>query len=535
MTQDWRITQQRVVDHIVRDELDAAAGILGSLIPDDAVRPEFRYLKGLLAFKRDRFAEAVLALEEASQHLTDDASLWNNLGQAYRAHGSIDEACSAFQRAAGLNNGFADPLNNLGALKCSNGHLEEGIAAYQQAIWRQPEFAEARFNLALAYEEKQDWESASAEYDRAIEIRPDYVQAIGNLAALRVYQGRVTEAVELARRALTVAPGNAALLTTLGDAHRGQGDLEASRDILEEAVVSDPGLQAAHWNLALVQLSLGDYAKGWANYRYRHSVDRSSYGFPDEPWPSDLKGMGVRIEAEQGLGDQLYLARFADLTRARGADVSVRCDPELAKLIPDHGNPNVTEVRALGDLPYLLSATEVPPPLTLRADPSLVSSIKAQLVDTGPPPYIGVTYRAGIDAPGSLFKEIPLESLAGILSERPVTLVNLQRQPRDGETASLAEFSGRPTIDFSHLNEDLSGMLALLSLLDDYLGVSNTNMHLRAGLGLPARVLVCHPADYRWMATGTTSPWFPKFRLYRQEPTGDWSVALDQLKSDLGR
>ena len=144
-----------------------------------------------------------------------------------------------------------------------------------------------------------------------------------------------------------------------------------------------------------------------------------------------------------------------------------------------------------------------------------------------------MTYRAGIDAPGSLFKQVPLESLATVFSELPATLVNLQMQPQDGETTSLAELSGRRAVDFSHLNDDLPGMLALLSLLDDYVGVSNTNMHLRAGLGLPARVLVCHPADYRWMATGVISPWFPLFRLYRQEAAGDWSDAFVQLRSDL--
>ena len=36
-------------------------------------------------------------------------------------------------------------------------------------------------------------------------------------------------------------------------------------------------------------------------------------------------------------------------------------------------------------------------------------------------------------------------------------------------------------------------MLALLSLIDEYVGVSNTNMHLRAGVGKTAKVLVPAP------------------------------------------
>jgi hypothetical protein len=77
-------------------------------------------------------------------------------------------------------------------------------------------------------------------------------------------------------------------------------------------------------------------------------------------------------------------------------------------------------------------------------------------------------------------------------------------------------------------------MLALLALIDDYIGVSNTNMHLRAGVGKTARVLVPCPAEWRWMAKGNRSPWFPGFSIYRQENNGDWSNALAQLAADLG-
>jgi len=63
--------------------------------------------------------------------------------------------------------------------------------------------------------------------------------------------------------------------------------------------------------------------------------------------------------------------------------------------------------------------------------------------------------------------------------------------------------------------------------------VSNTNMHLRAGTGRPARVLVPRPAEWRWMATGDDSPWFPGFRVYRQGPDGDWGAAVNRLREDL--
>ena len=74
--------------------------------------------------------------------------------------------------------------------------------------------------------------------------------------------------------------------------------------------------------------------------------------------------------------------------------------------------------------------------------------------------------------------------------------------------------------DFTALNEDLEDMLALLSFMDDYVCVSNTNFHLRAVRGRVGRVLVPNPPEFRWMAEGEESPWFPGCKVYRQRLTG---------------
>ncbi|MGH8641092.1 MAG: hypothetical protein ACRET6_05245, partial [Burkholderiales bacterium] len=109
----------------------------------------------------------------------------------------------------------------------------------------------------------------------------------------------------------------------------------------------------------------------------------------------------------------------------------------------------------------------------------------------------------------------------------------VQRHPRAGETDTLARLLDRPVHDLSPVNDDLEETLALIAVLDDYVGVSNTNMHLRASAGKTARVLVPWPAEWRWLLAGDESPWFPGFRIYRQAPDGAWSAALDSLERDL--
>ncbi len=132
-----------------------------------------------------------------------------------------------------------------------------------------------------------------------------------------------------------------------------------------------------------------------------------------------------------------------------------------------------------------------------------------------------------------LLKEAPLTGLAMLL--RPVngTFLALQRTPEADAIDQLSEGLGRPAHDFTALNDDLEEMLALLSLMDEYVTVSNTNVHLRAGTGRTSRVLVPNPPEYRWMAEGEESPWFPGCKLYRQKVDGDWEEALAALGEDL--
>jgi hypothetical protein len=76
-------------------------------------------------------------------------------------------------------------------------------------------------------------------------------------------------------------------------------------------------------------------------------------------------------------------------------------------------------------------------------------------------------------------------------------------------------------------------MLALCGLLDLYVAVSNTNIHLRAACGRTSHVIVPYPPEFRWMATGPESPWFPGTKLYRQGAGGDWDPAIGALAQDL--
>jgi hypothetical protein len=299
---------------------------------------------------------------------------------------------------------------------------------------------------------------------------------------------------------------------------------------------------------------------------------------PVQTLAEKMKGRHVCILAEQGLGDELFFLRFLPLLTARGARVSYRPGRKLRTLLnrvtglnhviaPAADLPGADEYTLAGDIPHALGEwasmprpdagmhtdsafvdsprrsalfwPSVPAPLRIEALPQCLAQLRERLAQLGPPPYIGITWRAGTapeqqaGAAWQLYKSIALPTLASALKHAKGTLVALQRNPRAGEIATLSDELKRTVHDLTAVNEDLESMLALLALIDEYIGVSNTNMHLRAAAGRTARVLVPAPAEWRWMQHGRTSPWFPGFSIYRQSLQGDWTRAIEALRHDL--
>lgn len=402
---------------------------------------------------------------------------------------------------------------------------------HQQAI----EF----FNAALAHIRAGRIADARACYEHAIEIDPGYVRALNNLGTLLDDLGEHKSAERRFRAAISAGQEVAEPWAGLGSNLRIQGKLVEARASYERALALRPAFAAVRWNLATIDLAEGCFADGWTNYLFRPGIDRAET--PLVELPVDLSGTIIEIVDEQGLGDALFFLRFAPALRTRGAVIRYRAEGRIGDIVArmmDFGGTFDTARTfrvALGDLPFLLGVTTCPSALPVAPRSDRLAFLRTMLEQAGPPPYIGLTWRAGQRGEGVLFKEVPLDRLGAALRQVQGTLIDMQRAPQSGEHARLEAAAGRRIADLSNRNDDIEDMLALMYLLDDYIGVSNTNIHLRAAAGRVARVLVANPAEYRWMATGESSPWFPGFSLYRQSPSDAWDFALASLARDLRR
>ena len=212
----------------------------------------------------------------------------------------------------------------------------------------------------------------------------------------------------------------------------------------------------------------------------------------------------------------------------------------FAQLLPRDARPEGIDATIFsGDLPEAGDGAAPAPPLPLEPAPELRRTWQRRLAELGPPPYVGVRWRAGLAADIAfrerrvrLAKEAPIEDLGAALKGWGATVLVLQRQPGAGEVARFSQALGRQANDLSTFNEKLGEMLALLGCLQAYVGVSNANVHLAASVGLRCHVLVMRQPEWRWGAKGETSPWFPGFSLYRQLPDGGWRSPMERLGAE---
>lgn len=488
------------------------------------------------------------------------------------------EAEAAYLQAISLDPNYFEALANLGSLYLFGGRLSEALMYYISAEKLKPGNPEILSNLCYLNKEMGDLDSAQAYGLRALQINPDHLGALLNVGMIFNEIKRYEEALTYLHRANALSPDHPLVLHNLGVSYASLNQHEKSRTCYLAALEKNPqsvatlyGLGivnkylgnfdeaesnfkmapndlAAREALAYLQLRLGNFREGWENHVCREfsAQDRT---MPPQ-LPQQPQGARVLLLGEQGLGDELLFLRFAQSLKARGMRLSYRGSLRLKPLLADQDlfiewldpQPAVDTTAydamvSIGNLPYVLgmaSASQIPPPLKLKPAPEMIKRVKERLSQCAANHFIGVTWRAGTEqSERLLFKEAPIQSLGEILKGLPGSIVVLQRHPKPGEIEQLAHYAGREVYDFSGANENLEEMLAMLSLVHEYIGVSNTNMYLRAGLGRTARVLIPFPGEWRWMEGEAQSPWFPGFQLYRQNRASGWDEALARLSKDM--
>lgn len=433
------------------------------------------------------------------------------------------------------------------------GRAQEALAVFDELVRRFPKVAGPRELRGVTLCGLDRFDEGLADVRAALEMEPRNADFHSDLGLLLFSLGHKEESRASLRRALMINPGHIEALVNSCLLLKEEGDFEGIERTARRLLTAQPGMPRANNHLANALLSLGRFAEAWPPFGLKAPEGfnpRDASVRVGVPHADRLPGAPspIVLHGEQGLGDVLFFLRFAPRLKALGHRLAfwgdTRLHPVLARagifehfLIPDATPAAGILVVWAGDLPGFLDATDpsaFPPPLPLAPDPDKLAAIRLELARFGPPPYVGLTWRAGSQRRRIvLSKEIDIAALGGALNGVRATFISLQRKPAPGECERLAAAIAAPVHDVSAVNDRLEDALAWLALLDEYVGVSNTNTHLRACAGRDSRVLVAWPPEWRWPRDAQRSPWYPGTALYRQSRDGDWSGALGCLRADL--
>lgn len=156
-------------------KLDAAAQQFASAASMQPSFPDAHLGLGEVRFAQRRFGEAVaeyrtfLTLNSGSP---GDAGIWQNVGIALRQTGHLDDAITAWRRAAALDPGFASPHRSLAAALIERGDINEAAEHAARAVALRPLDATSHDLLGVALLAQGKTRDAVGEFQQSLRLNP---------------------------------------------------------------------------------------------------------------------------------------------------------------------------------------------------------------------------------------------------------------------------------------------------------------------------------------------------------------------------
>ncbi len=518
--------------------------------------PEGEFAAGFALARLGRSKEAERRYRRALVIRPDFAAAWINLGSLLREQGREAEAEAALGRAVELRPDLISGWVNLAQLERDRRRPEAAEANLRRAFALNPNQVETLVAWCQFRAAERDVAGAREWMRWALARNPEFDEAVNMHGIVLHLEGRFAEAIPVFERA--EALGNRAAASNRGNSLLDLGRMEEALSVHETAVERDPASAGAKYNLALTQLRLGEWERGWKGYEARwrfREVHRRPRNFKQPRWNGEeLQGERVLLHAEQGLGDTIQFCRYAALVAARGGVPVLEVQPAAERLMRSLAvvraglaetavmDANAAEFDCecpMMSLPAVFGTTVETVPWTgayLGADEELVREKRARFASARSGPRVGLAWAGNPKYKADAARSIRLKTMVPLLRAVDANWISLQK---GAATEQLASLPGDVLVwDGSSGEHDLAETAALVASLDLVITTDTCIAHLAGAMGKPVWILLPHLADWRWMQETERTPWYPTARLFRQRVAGDWAgvmvrvIGASQISSD---
>jgi len=480
----------------------------------------FQFNRANLLLEMGRNGDALDGYDGALKLRPQHPESWRNRARALRALDRADEALASAEEALHFapQDAFAQTERALALFALRR--FEDAAAVFESVARAAPDDADAHFNLGRALQELNKLEPALAAYDRAAALDPANAAIQHNRAVVLLWLGRRDAAMTAFDASLAQRPGHVDTLYTKGVAH----------------------------------LAFGELSDGWPLHALRRqpgspiAIEDLSRGEPK--WNGERAGV-LRIWREQGVGDEVLLARLAPLAAPRAGRVVLECGERLVPLFAR--SFTALDVRAVGQAP----AADVQSPAGgvgqfvapdtgalgggapyLRADEERRAVLRARYAARARGRRIvGIAWASNNQRLGA-HKSAALAEW-GALLQRGHFIVNLQYGDLADEVSRAADRFGAEIYTDPDVDQmtSLDDFAAQVTAMDAIVSISNTTVHFAGALGVRCIALV-PPGQgllWYWGTAGDATPWYRSVTLVRRASDEGWADQVARAVSLLER
>lgn len=439
----------------------------------------------------------------------------------------------------------------LGRVAAKAGRLSDSIATLSNAIKKWPDDAELETTLANVLILNFQPEIAAQHFRRALAIHAQHIPAMIGLANALRELGNFDSAVQILTDASTLSPPRAELFDNLGLVLQDLGRTEESIAMFTRALQLKPALHEAALHRGFTYLLAGDFEKGWIGYERRFvNSETPSLEHEIPRWEGErLASDTLFIASEQGIGDEIMFASCIPDVQVRTSPIILECSSKLTCLfstsfpgiaVVEKGKINsyanelkkISHTIPIGSLPALLRRNKSHFPKHagyLIADGFKRKTWRDRLSNVGPGPKIGIVWSGGTRETRQKIRSISLSNWTPILSISGIHFISLQHTPCDDELRSFREQTGVRITHWQDAVTDVEQTAALVSELTLIISVQTAIVHLGGALGKPVWALVPARPEWRYLYAGSTLPWYPSVRLFRQAHPGNWASTIQEV------
>ena len=210
---------------------------------------------GNLLHKKGRLDEAIAHYQKALELQPGSGMTHHNLGNVLLEQHRLADAATHFRKAIELQPDFAAAHNNLGQVFLEAGQTDDALTEFRRALELRPELATAHHHLGLILLQKEQNLEGVAHLQKAVELRPESPRNCNSLAWVLATHPKPSyrdgaRAVQLAQRAEQLSGGNTPeVLRTLAAAYAEAGKFSEAVAVARRAL----SVATAQNNLALAQ------------------------------------------------------------------------------------------------------------------------------------------------------------------------------------------------------------------------------------------------------------------------------------------